>query len=156
MKNTTNKFLLVSTILLLLANIALVAFIFFGRGKKPAGGGKDMFDKLVKEIGMDGAQKKKYDSMREAHFTKIRPLFDSMRVTRQELFKLIKTDSVNDSLVNVYTNRISEKQTLADKLTLEHFRKVRSFLNADQQIKYEAFVQKMMQRGRRDSSGKGK
>ncbi len=158
MKNSTNKFLAAAVVLLLLANIALVSFMFFGKEKKPEGreGGKAAFDKLVKEVGMTDAQKNKYDSLREAHFSRIRPLFDSMRVIRQGLFGLLKEENVDDSTVDMYTNRISEKQILADKLTLSHFRQVRSMLNPDQQLKYDLFVQKMMQRGKRDSVDKKK
>lgn len=160
MKNSTTKFLTIAVILLLLANIALVVFMFFGKENKGSKhqGGKAGFDKMVKEIGMSDVQKKEYDSMREAHFSTIRPLFDSIRIIRQSLFKLIKEDSVNEDIINTYTNNISEKQTLADRLTLNHFRKVRKMFDSEQQKKYDDFVQKMMNRdrGKKDSTDKKK
>ena len=159
MKNSTNKFLTIAVILLLLANIALVAFMVTGKGKKnPASerGGKAVFERLVKELGMTDAQQKQYDSLREVHFTGIRPLFDSMRVKRQALFNLSKENTLNDSLINVYTSYIAGKQILADKLTLVHFHQVRKILNADQQPKFDVFIKKMMQRSKRDSSAKKK
>jgi Spy/CpxP family protein refolding chaperone len=159
MKNSTNKFLIIAVILLLLANIALVAFMVMGKDKKnpaPEKGGKAVFERLVKEIGMTDAQQKQYDSLREAHFSKIRPLFDSMRVKRQLFFNLSKDDTLNDSLINVYTSYIAEKQIMADKLTLLHFHQVRKILNPDQQPKFDVFIKKMMQRSRRDSTAKKK
>lgn len=158
MKNSTNKFLSIAVVLLLIANIALVAFMFFGKEKKHdlKEGGKSPFDRMVKEIGMNDAQKKEYDSLRQIHFGNIRPLFDTMRATRQSLFNLMKEDNLNDSLVNVYTSRISEKQVEADKLTLNHFRRVRKLFTPEQQQKFDVFVQKMMQRGKRDSTDKKK
>lgn len=158
MKNTTNKFLSIAVLLLLAANIALVAIMFFGKDKKPAekGGGKAAFEKIVKDMEMTEEQKNKYNSMREAHFSRVRPLFDSIRAIRQALFGLMKEPVVNDSVVKLYTNKISEKQTEADTLTLNHFRNVRSFLNEGQREKYDAFVQRMMQRSKKDSSGKKK
>jgi Spy/CpxP family protein refolding chaperone len=160
MKNTTNKFLLAAVILLLIANIVLVAFMIWGNDKKPAarsGGRGGPFDKLVKEMGMSDQQQKQYQSLREAHFKNVRPLFDSMRLKRQALFNLLNEEPLNDSLVNSLTAYIAEKQIQADKLTLMHFRQVRLLLNQDQQQKFDAFIQKMMQRGRRDSAnGKNK
>lgn len=158
MKNSTNKFLSIAVVLLLIANVALVAFMFFGKEKKhdPREGGKSPFDRLVKEIGMTDTQKKEYDSLRQIHFSNIRPLFDTMRTTRQALFNLMKEQTNNDSLVNVYTIRISDKQVEADKLTLAHFRRVRALFTPEQQQKFDAFVQKMMQRTKKDSAAKKK
>lgn len=158
MKNTTNKFLSIAVVLLLIANIALVSFMFFGKEKKhhSKDGGKSPFDTMVKEIGMNDTQKKEYDSLRKIHFNNIRPLFDTMRVTRRSLFNLMKDENVNDSLVNVYTSRISEKQEEADKLTLHHFRRVRKLFTPEQQQKFDMFIQKMMQRGKKDSTEKKK
>ena len=159
MKNPVNRFLSVAVILLLLANIALVAFMVFRKGESkppPRESGRVAFGKMMNDIGMSDAQKKQYDSLREIHFNNIRPLFDTIRIARQALFNLMKDDTVNDSLVKLYTGRISEKQTLADKQTLNHFRQVRSLFNAEQQKKFDDYIQKIMQRPRRDSSTKKK
>ncbi len=155
MKNSTNKFLTIAVVLLLLANITLVAFLVMGKDKKPtARDGKSPFDKMVNELGMNESQKKQFDSLRTVHFGTIRPLFDSIRATRQTLFNLMKEETLNDSLVTVYTNSIAEKQTRADKLTVNHFRTVRKMFSGDMQKKYDDMVQKMLQRGKRDSSVK--
>lgn len=157
MKNSTNKFLVIAVILLLIVNIALVAFMVMGKDKKPQQSnrdGKAAFEKMVNELGMNETQKKEFDSLREAHFAAIRPLFDSIRTTRQALYSLIKEDTLNDSLVSVYSSNITEKQSRADKLTINHFRKVRKMFSGDMLNKYDEMVQKMLQRGKKDSSDK--
>jgi len=155
MKNSSNKFLVIAVTLLLIVNIALVAFMVMGKSKKPqAKDGKAAFEKMVNELGMNETQKKEFDSLREAHFATIRPLFDSMRTTRQALYSLIKEDILNDSLVSVYSNSITEKQSRADKLTINHFRTVRKMFSGDMLNKYDEMVQKMLQRGKKDSSDK--
>jgi hypothetical protein len=130
--------------------------MLMGRNKKaePRDGGKVAIEKMVKELGMNETQKKEFDSLREAHFSRIRPLFDSIRQTRQSLYNLIKEEKLNDSLATVYSNIISEKQTRADKLTINHFRTVRKMFTGDTLKKYDEMVQKMLQRGKRDSSSK--
>ncbi|HQX97763.1 MAG: hypothetical protein IPH34_07035 [Chitinophagaceae bacterium] len=157
MKNSSNKFLVIAVTLLLIVNIALVAFMVMGKNKKPqqsSRDGKAAFEKMVNELGMNETQKKEFDSLREAHFATIRPLFDSMRTTRQALYSLIKEDILNDSLVSVYSNSITEKQSRADKLTINHFRTVRKMFSGDMLNKYDEMVQKMLQRGKKDSSDK--
>ncbi len=159
MKNPATRFLTIAVILLLIANIALVAFMFFGKGRKEPGkeGGKGgPFEKLAKEVGMTETQRKSYDSLREVHFSNIRPIFDTIRQNRQALFKLMKEETADDSLVNLYTGRITEKQSAADKLTLQHFRRVRAMLDPEQQQKYDELVLKMIQRQRRDTAEKTK
>ena len=156
MKNSTNKFLTIAVVFLLIANIALVAFMVMGKNKKPMTreGGKAAFEKMVNELGMNEVQKKEFDSLRDAHFATIRPLFDTIRATRQSLFNLIKEENVNDSLVTVYTTKIAERQTLADKLTVNHFRQIRKMFSGDNLKKFDVMVQKMLQRGKRDSANK--
>lgn len=156
MKDPTNKFLLIAVILLLVVNITLVVFMVMGKNKKspPRDGGKVAFAKMVKELGMNETQKKEFDSVREAHFANVRPIFDSIRTTRQALFSLIKEENLNDSLVTAYTNSITEKQIRADKLTINHFRNVRKMFTGEAQEKYDDMVQRMLQRGKRDSSNK--
>jgi len=157
MKNPINRFLTVAVILLLIANIALVAFMLFNKEEKhTAKGGKAVFEKMAKEIGMTDAQKKEYTSLRESHYARIGPLFDTMRSLRRSLFGLMKDSVVNDSLVKLYSSKISTRQTEADTLTLKHFREIRKIFTDEQKIKYDDYIQKMMQRPRKDSSEKKK
>lgn len=158
MESSSTKILKAAVLLLLITNIALIAFFVFGKDNKQPSreNGKAAHEKMMKEMNMTEAQKKQYDSLREYHFSAIRPLFDSIRMTRQALFNLMKEDSLNDSLVTVYSNRISEKQNLADRQTLLHFRQVRALFSQEQQQKFDAIVQKMMQRGKKDTTGKTK
>ena len=155
MKNPTNKILAIAVVFLLLSNIALV---FFMLNKKPQNdkrhGRVDPFEMMVKELNMTDQQQKDYKLQKDEHFKNIKPLFDSVRAAKTAFFALTKEQNVNDSLVNQYSMRISEKQSAIDKLTFAHFKKVRGLFTAEQQPKFDEFVQKMMQRGRKDSADK--
>lgn len=166
MKNSNNKILTIAVVLLMLTNIALVVFMLKGRnhhqGKGPGGKG-DPFEMMVKELNMTELQQTEFKKLKEEHFKAISPVSDSVRVLKQSLFGLVKEERVNDSLINKYSNLISEQQSIADKLIINHFRKVRALFSGDQQKKFDAFVQKMMQRrkagpGNRhnDSTGRDK
>ncbi|MEO6611594.1 MAG: Spy/CpxP family protein refolding chaperone [Chitinophagaceae bacterium] len=155
MKNSNNKMLTIAVVLLLLVNIALV--IFMVKGRKPAerGHGKgDPFEMMVKELNMTEQQQKDYKEQKEEHFKNIKPLFDSVRAAKTAFFALIKDTTVSDSTIAVYGQRITEKQAAIDKLTFAHFKRVRNLFTPEQQPKFDEFIQKMMQRGRKDSASK--
>lgn len=157
MKNSNNKILTIAVILLLLTNIALVVFMFMGKkDNNRSRGRRDPFAEMVKELNMTDQQQKDFKQLKEDHFKNIRPLVDSVRAAKTAFFSLIKEPAVSDSLINVYGSKVTEQQAVLDKMTFEHFRRVRSLFNPEQQPKFDSFLQKMMQRGRRDSSGRDK
>ena len=155
MKNSNNKILTIAVVLLLLVNIALV--IFMVKGRKPADRGRgkgDPFEMMVKELNMTEQQQKDYKEQKEQHFKNIKPLFDSVRAAKTAFFALIKDSAVSDSTVTAYGQKIAERQAAIDKLTFAHFKRVRNIFTPEQQPKFDEFIQKMMQRGRRDSAAK--
>jgi len=165
MNSSNTKILTIAVILLLLVNIAMIVFMIRGRGHhdvRREGGKGGPFEMLAKELNMTEQQKAEHQRLRDEYFATVRPLFDSIRKAKQAFFGLAKETNVSDSLMDSYLNRIAEKQSVVDKITLAHFRKVRDLYKGDQQKKYDEFVQKMMQRqggpgGRKkDSTGKDK
>jgi Spy/CpxP family protein refolding chaperone len=159
----TNRILTIAVVLLLLVNVAMLIFMLKGRGHhdmKNRGGGP--FDMMVKELSMTEQQQTEFKKLKEEHFSAIKPVFDSVRTLKKSLFGLVKNENVNDSLVNNFSSLVFQQQTIIDKLTINHFRRVRALFSGDQQKKFDDFVQKMMQhRGgpqggwRKDSIRKG-
>ena len=155
MKNSNNKILTIAVVLLLIINIALVVFMIQGRKKGTSwhGSGKgDPSEMMAKELNMTEQQKKDHKLLKEEHFKNIKPLFDSVKAAKTAFFSLLKDSVVSDSILNTYSQRISERQAAIDKLTFAHFKRIRNLFTAEQQPKFDAFVQKMMQRGRKDSA----
>ena len=156
----TNKILTIAVILLLLVNVAMLIFMLKGRGHHTIKDrAKGPFDMMVKELNMTEQQQTEFRKLKDEHFTAIKPVFDSVRTLKKSLFGLVKEENINDSLVNQYSTLISEQRGIVDRLTINHFRKVRALLSGDQQKKFEDFIQKMIQRQRpgvreKDSTGK--
>lgn len=146
---SNNKILSIAVILLLIINIALIIFMVTWKNQhnsKRFGGKGDPFEIMAKELNMTEQQKKEHLLFRDEYFKTARPFFDSVRSAKSAFFSLIKDTAVNDSVLSVYNKRISAIQFTIDKLTFEHFRKVRALYKDDQQKKYDELVQKMMQR----------
>lgn len=156
MRNT--RILTIAVVLLLLANIALIAFMLTQKKKQEGKrqGGREPFELMVKELGMSEEQKKEYRRMKEEHFKNVRPLFDSIRAAKTAFFGLIKDSATDDSVLDAYSSRISASQAELDKVTFAHFKRVRNIFTVEQQPKFDTFIQKMMMRGKRDSSGRQK
>ncbi len=151
-----NKILFIAVIVLLLVNIALLIFMWKGKQsdqtrRQPAANGP--FETMASELNMTEQQKTQYKSLRDQHFSNIRPLLDSIREVRKYFLKLMQRANANDSDLASYSHRIAEKQAVIDRMTLDHFRKVRALFSGDQQKKFDDFIQKMMLR-RRDTTNR--
>lgn len=157
MKSTNNRILTIAVVLLLITNIALVALVVMGKNKHDKGGpGRkgDPFEMMAKELGMTEQQKKEHLQNREEYFKTVGPLFDSVRAAKSAYFALVKDSLANDSVIASGYKKMTDIQSVIDKQTFDHFRRVRALYSGEQQKKYDELVQKMMQRGRRDSAGK--
>ncbi len=106
---------------------------------------------MVKELNMTPDQQKQFREMKDAHFQSIKPLFDSMRAEKSALIDLLKEKEVSDSLFTTYNKSILDKQARIDRLTFDHFRKVRTLFTPEQQPRFDSLLRKMMAR-RRDSA----
>lgn len=157
MKNT--KILSIAVLLLLVTNIVLVVFMLTDKKKpgdrKGQGSRTAPPELMVKELNMTDQQQNDYKRLKEEHFKNVRPYFDSVKQAKTAFYDLVKSPVVSDSLINVLSSRVCEKQAQLDKITLTHFREVRNIFTAAQQPRFDSLVQKMMsQRGKRDSSAK--
>lgn len=159
MKNSNNKILTVAVVLLLVTNIALVFFLVNNKGKeggKRSGAKGDPSEVMAKELNMTEQQKNEHKQLKDDHFKAMKPFYDSLRTAKAAFYALTKEADVNDSILAVYGQRIYNRQAEIDKYTFAHFKRVRNLLTPEQQPKFDEFLQKMMQRGRKDSAAKGK
>lgn len=156
MKNSNNRILTIAVLLLLVANIVLVFMLVKGKVAKDSGrtGKGEPYEMMAKELKMTDQQRNDYKLLREEHQKSVKPLFDSLRAAKTAFYDLMKVENTNDSLFNKYSLQIAERQIAVDKAMFTHFKKVRTLFTADQLPRYDSFMKKMMQRGRRDSVAK--
>lgn len=155
----TTRILTIAVVLLLITNLVLVAFMVMDRKKsgdrRNEGFRAEAPEVMVKTLKMSDQQQTDFKKMKEEHFKMVKPYFDSVRVAKRAFFDLVKNPSINDSLIQLYSSRVCDKQALLDKITLNHFRSVRNIFTADQQPGYDSLLRKMWSgRGKKDSSGK--
>ncbi len=155
---TSNKILTIAVVLLLLVNIGLIIFLMKCRDHSQTNrsGKGNSFEMMDKELNMTEQQKVEVKKLREVHFPLIHPLFDSVRTAKTAFFALLKEPDVSDSVLNAYNKRVTDFQATIDKLAYTHFQRIRNLLDSTQKSKYDQFILKMVQRGKKDSTGKRK
>jgi Spy/CpxP family protein refolding chaperone len=149
MKNPVNKFLAIAAIFLLLANMVMLFFVLKGKDRQGSRYGSrrgEPIEAMAKELGLTQDQKTTIKKLRDDHFTAVRPLFDSINNVRKTFFSLVKNEGAGDSTIKNYSSTIAVLQSEIDKRTLTHFRTVRSMFSGEQLTRYDAFVQKLLQR----------
>lgn len=157
MSNASPKTLTIAVLLLLIINTGLVIFLVVGlkdKSSKMPYSRQDNFELMAKELNLQSAQKAQHKLLREEHFKNVRPYYDSIRAAKTALYARIADTTVSDHDFEAYDAKASTWHSAINKITFEHFKKVRALLNPDQQEGYDKFIQKMMQRNRRDSSRK--
>ena len=155
MKNLSAKTFSIAIILLLLTNLGLVSYLVLENSwHKKATDKPDTAELFAQKMELTKEQRAKVKEMREDYFKVIRPLADSLRAVKLSFYSQVKSGVATDSVLNNYESKINEWQHKINKQTFDHFREVRSMLKPEQQPKFDEFLQKMMQRSRRDSGSK--
>ena len=139
---TSNKWVLVLVIFLVLSNLALVFFAFTNSSSKK----NHQEDWMKRELGLSEDQWKKFNESKESFMTTMKPRWEQVNMLKDSLYRHLGDEQVPDSLVNYYTTKWMEKTRENDQLLFHHFRDVRKHCNKDQLSKYDTIVTKMVTR----------
>ena len=155
MSNASPKTLTIAVLLLLIINTALVVFLVIGlkdKSSKTSYTRPDNFELMAKELNLLEDQKAQHKLLREEHFKNVKLYYDSIRAAKTALYARIADTTVSNTDFEAYDAKASNWYSTINRMTFEHFKKVRNLLRPDQQEGYDKFIQKMMQRSRRDST----
>jgi len=136
--------------ILLLSNLALVAFFVVNKPEKkevkrdrPGG---YMKEALKNEVGFDDQQMAKFDEMAAKHKQQMRPLFEDISKTKESFYKLLSQSDTPDSTLNTSAREIGEKQRLLDLKIFTHFQNIRELCTPEQRPKFDTLVQRVVHR----------
>lgn len=135
---------------LLIVNIGLLYYGVWGHRRGSHGKSINMRDrmkmKLENEVGFSREQLAKYDEMRTKNRESLEPLFDELHVAKENFFKLMHSPEVPDSVINLYSSQICEKQQAIDLKIIKHFRSLKELATEEQKPKMDSFLQSISQR----------
>jgi len=149
MNSSRNKVLLFLIGILLLTNIFLVIFFVVKRPDDKPRPGRDrsawVRDYLKDSVGFNEQQLSQYDQLRQQNRENMRPLFEDLGNAKLKFYELVSqpgSDSANQAAATL----IGEKQKALDIAFFNHFRQVRGLCTPEQLPKYDAQVQRIIQR----------
>jgi hypothetical protein len=148
-----NKTLVFIIAILLLSNIALLYF-FVNRcnkeGHKREGSSMSpreyMIQTLKNDVGFNDNQIVQYEQLSDKHKEIIKPLFESIRMSKDSLYKLLLQQNIPDSVVDHYLFMIGEKQKSIDQRVFNHFLSIREICTADQRPRFDTTAQKIIKK----------
>lgn len=128
--------------ILIMANIATLAFFWIGHFKNQKENSPKEF--LSKNLNFSKSQKNAYFKLAKEHNESAKIIRDQIKIDKESLFQLLKSDTINDSIRNDKALKVSMSIQSLDILTFEHFRKVRALCNEEQKSKFDELIQKMV------------
>ena len=143
-----NKVLVTIIGILLLANIGMLVFLVSGmrkperedaEGKKQAHSTESY---LEHKLGFDKQQINDFNQLKQKHYRKLNPLFEDLRVTKDNFFVLVK-DSVSDSDVDSVADIIGQKQKFLDLQVFRTVQELRTLCTPQQQVKFDSLLPKI-------------
>jgi hypothetical protein len=142
---TSNKWVLLLVVFLVLTNLALVIFAFTSN-TKPA---KPQENGFRKQINLSKDQEKTFDLRKEEFFKTMKPRWEEVNLLKDSLYQHLSHENVSDSVIDHYTSRWTEINRQNDIMLFRHFKELRKELNESQLKAYDSAVTKMVTRRRR-------
>ena len=138
MSRKTLTWLLVFSILLNISTVVTFSYFRWVKSDKsrPSSHRRDHREYFNKQLELNEAQADSMESLRSKFWREIKPLRMQLDHARQELFQVLKQDSLDDQQVNLKIDEISDIQKLMQRKTIENFLQHQSILTPEQNKKF--------------------
>jgi Spy/CpxP family protein refolding chaperone len=145
---TRNKWFLLLLGVLMLANVGLLLsfFVFGEKSGHPSGGPSKGPERsyLARELTLNAEQEKKFQQSKEQFFEEMKPLWESIRESKDSFYRNVNNPSISDAEIRLHTARIAELSQEADQKTLRHFQVLRDYCTPEQRQKFDTLVPRML------------
>ncbi|MEP7106440.1 MAG: hypothetical protein ABI760_00630 [Ferruginibacter sp.] len=145
-----NKLLLAIIAILLIANIAILAFFLQKKVPDRQSGRQDrkafIANFLKKEIGFDQSQLLQYDSLSNRHHENISSLFENIRNKKSVQFKQLVVLNFSDSAVKLVADQSVATQKIIEVYMLNHVKSIRMLCKPEQRPKFDSLFIKVFNR----------
>lgn len=135
--------------ILITANIVTLALLWTHKaksnteqqGRRPQGGGPQIFEYISTELKFDQKQKDAYALLRDEHHSGAEKLQDSIKDAKDALFTMLQQPNTTEEAIAAQSNKAAALSAQLDVLTYHHFQKVRAICNPDQQKRFDEIIQ---------------
>jgi Spy/CpxP family protein refolding chaperone len=135
--------------LLLITNIAVLAYFIFSHKKKMNDRDRSRFGfeaLLKREVGFSDEQTAQFKELREAYWATAQQKMNELKQVKQNLLNLTKEENVPDSVMNTLADSIALLQKQIELNSFQHFKSVRKICTPEQQPAYDSFMKKIILR----------
>ncbi|MFV0605389.1 MAG: Spy/CpxP family protein refolding chaperone [Niabella sp.] len=161
MINTQSKYktLITIIVLLLITNVAVLAFFLSANKQKRGNKNKKHGFEVVlqKEVGFNNEQVTQFIALKDSFWAKAKNEMDEQKKVKQRLFNLTKNDVVSDSAINILADSIALYQKQIELNSFQHFKATRKICTEEQLPAYDSLMTKIITKmGRNGSKPPGK
>ena len=150
---TKHKFLVAAIVVLIIVNLATIGIILFNphkwgtpNGMKPGMPPPQGMKFFEDELQFNGEQKVTFNKMRDEHFAQVKGLIDGMRKAKDEGYHELMQDNPDKTKVDSLFEVSGKLQVQLDKMTFEHFVKLKSLCTKEQLPAYNKLLQELTQK----------
>jgi len=149
MNQTKYKWMLFLVLILLISNMVLAFFLFFGNNKKQWK--RDSPDewamKIYNEIGLDANQIKVFKEEKDSFFSTMRPVWNENKQAKERLYNNLAINPTDSSVI-LLLEQIKSTNHYSDSFTFIHFQKLRALCTDEQKIRFDTIMPKLITRPR--------
>ena len=132
-------------ILLVVLNLATLAFMWFNRPGREREGNKDQAANfLIRELGMNQDQQAQYQRLRQEHRAKLNVLNERDKVLHKHFFDLLVKGSADSISLESMASAIAANRKEMELVTYEHFDLIKKILTPAQQQKFDSIFQDVL------------
>lgn len=134
------KLLSIIIIVLLITNLALISFLFFGKVRHPNPMEKKYI--VIEKLHFDGSQIIEFEKLIDMHQTEIREVDNQIRILKNKLYNTLVYDTIpgfRDSLIT----EIGKKQMKIETIHLNHFTQVKKLCKPEQEAAFKDFTSEL-------------
>ncbi|MEI8060266.1 MAG: hypothetical protein WCG67_08915 [Ferruginibacter sp.] len=153
-KFNNNRWLPIISILLLIANAVSLTILWSQNNMhqhdetaalpRPMGPTGEVFEFISNRLKLSEQQQDAYKILRMEYHAAQQVLQDSIRKSKDAFFELLKLPFINDSILQVASNKDLGYQQQLGILTFKHFQKLRELCNSDQQKAFDTIIMQVL------------
>ena len=145
-----SKLFLVIIAILLIANIAILAYFLQKSGPEKQNSRPDrkayIANFLQNEIGFDKHQLSQYDTLSNQHREKITFLYEEIRNNKTGQFKELVKNNFSDSSISVEAEQLAASQKIIDVNMFNYIKSIRLLCTVEQLPKFDSLFSKVFNR----------
>jgi len=135
-------------IALVILNLITIGFIWFHYEKEnKKASNDDTFDVktfIITKLGFDEKQASEFDILRREHFETVQKLNQEIRKEKEAMFNNLKNNKSDTAIAYQHISRIMMLENQVEKLTFDHFQKVRALCNPEQEKIFDMVIQDIL------------